>query len=137
VAEVHLWGESFHLVDEPSEFAFLEFAEASEDIDSSKLAALAAVMRLLRETIADQDWARFRASARKNKAKIEDLLPVLVSVFIGGDVRPTGRPSGSSDGSEATGASSEDGVSSEALSLLGGRPDLQRIVHLASVSRTA
>lgn len=132
MAEVTLWGESFRVVDEVNEFAFMEFAEAAQDAEADSMGALAACMALLRDSIEPEDWQRFRKSARANRAKVEQLLPILVGVYTGQADRPTERPSGSSDGSPDTGPSYEADSSSAALRLLRGRPDLQQMVKLAS-----
>ena len=100
---VDFFGESFRLVDEPSEWAMLEFASIAGGTDSSELAGLAAIMRLLEASVDEADWERFKTVARKNKAKIErDLMPVVVAVFQGETERPTPPPSDSSAGRPAT-----------------------------------
>lgn len=127
-AEVEFFGETFTLAEEISEFALMEFAESAENADSETLAGLAAIMRLLREVVIPEDWGRFKATARKNKAKVEDVLPLAVSVFEVKTARPTPRPADSSDGPPATEPRSTSGSGSRAFDLLDGRPDLQVMV---------
>ncbi|MGZ4663589.1 MAG: hypothetical protein ACXV5Q_00685 [Frankiaceae bacterium] len=93
-----LFGETFQLANEIGEFALMEFAEAAEDVESNSLGAMAAVMRLLREAVLPEDWPRFRAVCRANKASAESLLPIVYAVFQQETDRPTQRPSDSSDG---------------------------------------
>lgn len=120
----NLFGESFGLADSVGEFALMEFAEAAEDVESNSLGAMAAVMRLLREAVVPQDWQRFRAACRANKATTEQLLPVVMAAFEQETDRPTVRPSDSSDGPVSTEPRSAAGSSSRVIERLEaeGRP---------------
>lgn len=131
MSDVQFFGETFRLVDEPSEWAMLEFAEAAGGSDANELAGLAAVMRLLRATVHEDDWQRFSAAARKNNAKIDrDLMPLVVAVFTGATDRPTVQPSGSSDGLLTTAPSSTADSSSPVTDpWRGARPELLALVE--------
>ena len=120
---VEFFGEQIELADSCSEWALMEFADTAERVESESLPALAAAMRLLREAVAPKDWARFTATARKNKATAEQCLPVIVAVFEVATDRPTSLPADSSDGQRTTAPNSTGASSSPAI--LPGRPDLQ------------
>lgn len=130
---IEFFGEQIALADEISEWALMEFAEAAEHTDEASLGGYAAVMRLLEEAVAAQDWQRFRSLARKNKATSAQCMPAVVAVFEAQTDRPTSRPAVSSDGPPATAPSSTVGSSSLVTSL-SGRPDLQVAVLRARES---
>lgn len=135
---VHLFfGEEFNLADEVSEWALMEFAESAEAAEHETLAAAAAIMRLLKEVVAPEDWVRFRSVARKNKAGVDDCLPLVVAVWEGKTVRPTERPADSSDGPSSTEPRSMSDSAARAIDLLPGRPDLQRLVLLTQEAKSA
>ena len=137
VSEVAFFGETIRLADSVSEWALMEFAEAAEQVDDASLAGMAAVMRLLKESVLAEDWGKFRDLARTNKASIEDCMPVVVAVFTAETGRPTVRPSDSSDGPPATSTSSTDVSAGVAVRALAGRPDLQLMVLNAQEARSA
>lgn len=136
MAEVEIFGESFRLVDEPSEFAWMEFADAAESIDSNTMPAMAAVYRLLQDAITADDWPRFRAAARKNRATTETMMPVIFAVGQAVTDRPTGQPSDSSVGLAATPPKSVSTHEVAATELFPGRPDTQT-AWLRSIPRSA
>lgn len=127
MADLEIFGEKFRPSGEPpSEFALMEFAEALDEIEENAAPGLAACMRLLRQAIHPDDWARFRTAARKHRAKVDELLPVALSAFQDAVDRPTGPPSDSSDGQEDTEVSSTGDSSLRVIHRLEhqGRPDL-------------
>lgn len=106
MSDVQFFGESFALKHpDDYQWAMLEFAEvATGGVDDGTLEALAAVMTMLRAALADDDFPRFRAAARKNRAQVKrDLMPVVVAAFRQEVVdHPSGLPSDSSDGPTVT-----------------------------------
>jgi hypothetical protein len=69
-------------------------------------------MDFLRAVIHADDWERFRATAKKNRAQVaRDLMPVVVAAFVQPTDRPTSRPSDSSDGPKTTKRNSAAGSS--------------------------
>jgi hypothetical protein len=145
VPEVQFYGETFHVTDEPNEFAMMEFADTAEQVEDNSLPALAALFRLLHESVAanpfdetssaESEWARFRKVARANRADSATLLPVVFAVYSEATERPTVLPSASSDGPEPTplrSVSPPDVPVSEPLS---GRPDLQSALLEARAAR--
>ncbi len=130
------FGETFRL--NPAgdyQMELLEFADAATGgADSELLAGMAAVVRLLRAAVHGDDWSRFWASAKKNKAQVRtDLMPVVVAAFAQPIDRPTGLPSGSSDGQASTPQNSGGDSSSRVIARLEeqGRPDLALVVAQA------
>ncbi len=136
MAEVELFGEVFALNRrEDYEWAMIEFADAAMGgADTDLLSGAAAVMSLLREAIVADDWARFRATARAKKAQTKrDLMPIVVQIFQQVSERPTGLPSGSSDGQPATPESSEVASYRRVIEReeASGRPDRALMVQMA------
>jgi hypothetical protein len=103
------------------------------------MAGLAAIFRLVQAAVIAEDWGRFKSLARKNKATVEDLLPVAVSVFEASTGRPTQRPADSSAGPSLVPVSSEDDLSSQVIAKLEqeGRPSFALMVMQAQEARTA
>lgn len=131
------FGEQIRVVDDVSDFAIMEFAEVAEGVDQHALAGMAAMYRLLQEIVHPDDWAKFRAAARKNKASSGDVLPLIVQAVEAASARPTERPSDSLDGPPSIATSLTDGSAGEALEMLAGRPDLQLMVVQAQEARSA
>ena len=134
MTSVEFFGEQFALNAEVSEFALMEFAEAAADgVDADAMAGMAAMMRLIKECVVAADVARFLKSARKNRAKSTDLIPVLEATFQQVTERPTGLPSDSSDGQPVIVPSSVVSADDRGLERLSGRPDLQlAVLHARS-----
>lgn len=131
MATVELFGDTFKLNAEVSEFALMEFAEAaSSGQDGDTMQGFASTLRFVRECIDPDDLGRFTAAARKNKAKITDLLVVIKASFEQETERPTSRPSDSSDGPSSIEPKSGSNVDDK-VSRLAGRPDLQLMVRSA------
>lgn len=96
---VQFCGEQFRLNDDISEFAMLEFAMAAGDgQDGDTLQGLASLLRFVLELIHPDERDHFRALARKNRVKADDLIKVLTGEVEEAAERPTGRSSDSSDG---------------------------------------
>ena len=130
MTSVEFFGESFDLNDTVSEFALMEFAEAAADgLDADAMAGMAAMMRLIKECIVEADLARFLKSARANRARSEDLLPIFKATFEQVTERPTGLPSDSSDGQTVIVPSSVVKPADKGLEHFAGRPDLQLAVQ--------
>jgi hypothetical protein len=127
------FGESYRFNPaEDYQWELLEFTDAAPSgADSELLSGAASVMRLIKAAVHADDWERFRASARKNKALVRDhLMPVVLAAYAQPIDRPTGLPSGSSDGQPATAPNSADDSSSRVIARLEqqGRPDLALVV---------
>lgn len=137
MAEVEFFGEKFGIVSEPNEFALDEFAAAAEDVESDSMAARAAIFRLVQESIVPEDWARFRACARKNRATQDQLLPVVAAVYEQATERPTGLPVDSSTGQDVTPLKSESKPADPVMERFEGRPDMQAAVLQMRAVRSA
>lgn len=121
-----LFGETFELEDEPSEFAQAEFASAIVGgVPEGSSDALGAIFLLTLSCIVEKDQTRFKAVCRKNRAKVEDLTAVLQVVKNGVADRPTGLPSDSSDGQPDIEPKSVANSGVKGSDRLAGRPDLQ------------
>lgn len=137
---VDLFGESFRLSEDVDEFTLLEFAEAADDAEDNSLAAMAAMMRLLRASVHEEDWPRFRRVCRKNKAGVDNFLPIIRDLFHREvPARPTERPSDSSGGPPTTLDRSTEDSSSRAIARLEdiARPDLALFVVKAARDRAS
>lgn len=137
MSKVDFCGETFTFVDEVGDFALMEFAESAERVDSESLAGLAAIMRLLKAAVVEEDWPRFQATARRQRASVEDCMKLVMQIFEEESGRPTVRPSDSSDGPPVTAGKSVDASSLRVAQRLQGRPDLQLMVLQAAESRSA
>lgn len=136
-------GEEFKLSPDVSELEFLDFMSKANAIDmeaSDKAAAQANAMSTLKEYLSnvvhESDRERFWATAKKHRQSIEDLMTLANGLTEALNGVPTGRPSVSSTGRPDTEPSSKEDVSSRALEILNGRPDLQMAVLHAQESRT-
>ena len=149
MSDVQFFGESFALK-HPDEYqwAMLEFAEvATGGVDDGTLEALAAVMTMLRAAIDDDDFGRFRAAARKNKAQVKrDLMPIVVAAFRQEVAdHPTGQPSDSSGGLAVTEPKSESAPVSAVTPVLSlvqeleaeGRADKAEFIVMAERARAS
>lgn len=143
MSEVELFGETFTVAEEVSDFALMEFADAASDGEAlGRMHGLAALYRVLRELVDEKDFPRFRRAAIREKADVEALIDVIGVVMRAGRAveqstgRPTGRPSVSSDGPAATAANSTAGSFSPVIVRLEqqGRPDLAQIVGMAQAA---
>lgn len=123
---VEFAGEWFRIADKVGLMPLMRFAHAAaEELDTADMEALAAIYDMLRDCIhpgspcdcgqpGDHvpgchydpgDWRKFERHAVKVKADAEDMLPVVQQVISKVSARPTGGPSGSSDGArKATGS---------------------------------
>jgi hypothetical protein len=142
VADVELFGEVFALNPrEDYEWAMIEFADAAMGgTDADLLSGAAAVMALLREAIAADQWERFRKTARAKKAQTKrDLMPIVVQIFTQAAERPTGLPSDSSAGQRSTPESSEVASYRRVIEReeASGRPDRALMVQMAQESATS
>lgn len=128
---IQFYGEEFQVESEVSQFALMEFAEAAADgQDGDTMQGMASMLRLIQSAVAPDEWVRFRASARKNRADAASLTEVIKGAF-GSTERPTGRSSDSSDGPLVTAPRSELSSEDRALEASGLRPD-QKLAVLRS-----
>lgn len=140
--EVEFFGETYRVNHvEDYEWQMLEFAKAATSgADTDLLSGSAAVFDFLEAVIFADDWARFRASAKRNRAQVtRDLMPIVVAAFTQTTGRPTVRPSDSSGGPKHIKQKSGGGSSSKVIRRLekDGRPDLALMVTLAEEGRSA
>ena len=131
MADVEFYGETFRLADEVNEFAVMAFADGAENIEAESMAGMAAVYRLLQSSIHEDDWARFKQCAFKNRANAETLMPIIGAVFEQTTDRPTGRPADSTAGPTPMLPKSVSKPADAALDMLDGRPDMQFAVKMA------
>lgn len=126
MAVVEFFGEQFQLVEDGiSEFALLEFADAAANgEDGDTMQGMASMYRLVKDCLAPNDWPRFQQTARANRAKVKDLMPVVEKAVEASAERPTGRPSDSSGGPSTTPAVSVWSVGDQVTEMFPGRPDL-------------
>lgn len=144
---VEFYGETFYVTSEPNEFALMELADTAEQVEDNSMPALAALFRLLQESIAadpfddessaEREWARFRKVARANRADSTTLLPVVFAVYTAATERPTVQPSDSSDGPAPTPLRSVSPPADPAMDRLSGRPDLQSALLEARAAKAA
>ena len=134
MSSVEFFGESFGLQEGMSEFALMEFAEAAEGgVEQNAMAAMAAMLRLIKTCIVQADLPRFLASARKNRPSSDDLIAVLDAAANQVTERPTSLPADSTDGQTITAPSVVSSSADKGLDRLSGRPDLQlAVLHTRS-----
>ena len=126
---VEFFGETLALAESVSEIALMEFAEAADSGgDGDTMEGRAAMFRLVKSCVADDDVKRFLTVARKNRATSAELLEVLKAAFTQVTERPTGLPADSSDGQQIIEPKSDASSGDRGLELLNGRPDLQLAV---------
>lgn len=125
------FGESFERAEEFPAFAYAEFCEAIADgAEENSQQATGVALRLAVASVAEKDRQRFRAVSRKRNAKVNDWLQVFYDWTAAEAERPTGQPTDSSDGPEATPQTSESQPVASVTSLpeveptRGPRPDL-------------
>lgn len=142
LSDFEFFGETFHM--RPSadyEWEMMEFAAAAKGgADSDLLSGAASVFEFLRAIVVEDEWDRFRATAKANRATVDDnLMPLVVMAFTQRTRRPTVRPSDSSDGPKSTKRKSGGGSSSRVVKRLEkkGRPDLALMVTMAEESSAA
>lgn len=111
---------------------FVQMAGVLESDEVDGMAALHAVMSMLRRLVHPEDFDGFWALAKANRQTIEDLTELAQAVMVGVTERPTEQPSDSSDGQSSI-APSSTVVSSSPVTRLesAGRPDLALVVHQA------
>jgi hypothetical protein len=124
--QVEFYGETFTLAGEFSEFALMEFAEAAEGgTDESSMHSMAAMLRLVLDCLVPDDQARFRATARSNRAKAEKLMEVLKSAMEASTERPTGQAADSSDGPVPIEVKSDSEAVDRVVRAFPNRPEIQ------------
>lgn len=92
-------GEEFKVADNVGGMPLLEFAAAAKSgLDSSELDGLAAMFAMIRDTLAEGEWDRFRDVAKKHKAPVSQLMEVCTSIYAALSNRPTQTASDSPSG---------------------------------------
>ena len=93
--------------------------------------AMNTTMDFLQRSIHPDDWDVFWDVAKTNRQRTQDLLEVAMTITEKIAAFPTGRPSDSSNGRPVTDTKSSEGspsLTTRALDILPGRPDLQSAV---------
>jgi hypothetical protein len=127
------------------EFAVLAERQQQSTTAADEMAAMTALLGLLRECIAEDEWDAFRAHARTVRAGADELNRVMTDAVTVQAARPTRQSSGSPGGPPRTGTSSAAGSSSPVP--VGsiqvqhdledrGRPDLALVVKRAREEST-
>ena len=140
MSDVTFGGESFTVADRIGLMPLMRFAKhAQAGVDANEMAGLAALLDLLEQCIAPQDWQRFNDHADKVRADGDQLMVVVKDVIEVLSARPTSRPSDSSDGPSTTSVSSAGDSSTQVITRLEaqGRPDLALIVSMREESRAS
>lgn len=130
--KVPFMGDEFAIADKIGLMPLLKFAKAAQSgLDSADMEGMAAMLDLLQQCIADEEWARFQDHATKTRADDDELMQVIKDVQTILTARPTSRPSDSSAGPQQIApTSAEDSSSLEVVRRLKsqGRPDLAMAV---------
>lgn len=101
--QIIFYGERFTIASETGTMPLLEFAAAAEQgADASDMRGLAAMHALFEDCLIPEDWPRFKAVARENKADADVLLAVCGRVYEVISGRPTQQPSDSAGGLSTT-----------------------------------
>jgi hypothetical protein len=109
-------GVEFLVAEQMDPLALLEFGEAAASgLDGDDPAGMAAVLALIRASVDEADWPKFRKTVRQHRPPIDDLMAMAMAVVQRETGRPTVPASDSSSGSSATGESSK-ALSSSAAS---------------------
>ena len=140
MSDLDFAGETFRLADKIGLMPLMRFAHVSRrGVDSNDMEGLAAIYDLLKQCLADEEWARFEDHATAVRADGDDLLGVVSQAIEAIAERPTKEPSDSSDGPTRMSGSSTDGSSSPVIDRLveRGRPDLALFVDQAQRSRVS
>lgn len=88
--------EQYKLADSMGHVPLMKFAHYAEGgVNAQDMGALASFYEVLQDCIADEDWPRFERALIKNKATVEDLMPLMEKAIESITARPTESPSGS------------------------------------------
>lgn len=110
MATFDYFGEEFSYAPEFPWFEYGEFHAARLDGDQlADAEATGYLLRLALACVAEEDQARFRRLSRKNRAKVPDYSVVIRDWTAEEAERPTGQPTGSSDGPTDTAETSGSG----------------------------
>ena len=102
VRRVEFMGKEFAIADKIGLMPLLKFAKAAQSgLDSADMEGMAAMLDLLQQCIADEEWLRFQDHATTTRANDDELLQVIKDVQAILTERPTSRPSDSSAGPQA------------------------------------
>lgn len=101
-------GVEFTAADTIDPLALLEFGEAAASgLDDNDPAGLAAVLALIRSSVDEADWPKFRKTVRQHRPPVDALMAMAMAVVQRETGRPTQPVSDSSSGSSNTGVSSK------------------------------
>lgn len=121
------FGESLRANPNLSELDYIDFMDAHGQGDIVESQAAAAIKGFARTCLHADDFERFWATAKNNRQGTEQVFTLLAKIVEAATDRPTGLPSGSSDGQSNTGTNSEVDYSL-AMRQYEGRPDLQMAI---------
>lgn len=130
-------GETFTMPDRTGSMALMRFAHIAEQDQLTDLQEAAAIFDLLEATVNPADWDRFQRHAMKTRATTEELVLIAAQVIREVSLRPTSRPSDSSDGPPVAAQSSTSPHAERAIGRLAGRPDLQNVVDMSERARAS
>jgi len=139
VIRVNPGAGELELVDFMRKASKLDVGEDLENL-ASNVEALDVTMDFLQRQIHPDDWAVFWDLAKTHNQGTKDLLEVAMTITEKVASFPTGQPATSSGGQSTTGMRSSAGSSSlttKALDLLPGRPDLQAAVIQAQEAQAS
>lgn len=83
-------GQNYKLAEVMGHVPLMKFAHYAEaGVDSQDLGALASFYEVLQDCIAEEDWVKFERALVKNKATVEDLMPLMEKAIETITARPT------------------------------------------------
>jgi hypothetical protein len=132
------FGETFEAPERFNMRAFTRFAALAEQgIDDADMSAVAAVDRLITQSVKPEDLGRFDALCDKERPSVDELMEFIGTVISEVTDRPTERPSDSTDGPSTTATSSAADSSSAVIHRLEqeGRASVALMVMQQAESR--
>jgi hypothetical protein len=99
------YGETMRVSDRLGAAPLFDYAAAIvSELDVKDMQAIAATREMLRDTIHEDDWAKFWDSVKKHKSSPEELAELSALLFEHIASRPTVQPSGSAVGPSSPGS---------------------------------
>lgn len=133
------YGETFTAQNSSIEITMADFLDRFGDIDmedrEAMVGTIVALKAMARDLVIESEFDHFWSVSRKNRVGALELMGLFRALVEQVADRPTGLPSGSTDGQSATPRSSARTPEWIAESAAPGRPDLQ--VVIADAQRTA
>lgn len=107
------------------ELDYVDFMNKAGNVETNDAIADGLIKDLMRMCIHPEDFDAFWRLARETRQRTEDIFPIAHRIVAAVSERPTGRPSGSSDGLSRTQQNSAGDDFSAAMAANAGRPDRQ------------